>query len=58
LNGPQGSSWPGAAGPVGLLKDSWRQQIQTGPHTITAADSLPDDLREALDHIHRDHGAH
>jgi hypothetical protein len=27
-------------------------QIQAGPHTITAADHLPDDLRQATDHIH------
>lgn len=27
-------------------------QIQAGPHTITAADPLPDDPRQALDHIH------
>jgi hypothetical protein len=27
-------------------------QIQAGPHTITAADPLPDHLRQALDHIH------
>ena len=26
-------------------------QIQAGPHTITAADPLPDDLRQALDQI-------
>jgi len=26
-------------------------QIQAGPHTITAADPLPDDLRQALDAI-------
>jgi hypothetical protein len=33
-------------------------QIQAGNHTITAADPLPDDLRHALDRIHRDPGAH
>ena len=33
-------------------------QIQAGNHTVTAADPLPDDLRQALDHIHRDKGAH
>jgi hypothetical protein len=27
-------------------------QIQTGEHTITAADPLADDLHQALDHIH------
>jgi len=27
-------------------------QIQAGPQTITAADPLPDDLRQALDRIH------
>jgi hypothetical protein len=27
-------------------------QIQAGPHIITAADLLNDDLRQALDHIH------
>lgn len=27
-------------------------EIQAGPHIITAADPLPDDLREALDRIH------
>ena len=26
-------------------------QIQAGPHTITAADPLPDDLRQALEAI-------
>jgi transposase len=26
-------------------------QIQAGPHTITAADSLPDDLRQAIEAI-------
>jgi hypothetical protein len=29
-------------------------QIQAGDHTITAADPLPDDLRDALDRVHRD----
>ncbi|HET7012444.1 MAG TPA: IS1634 family transposase [Streptosporangiaceae bacterium] len=33
-------------------------QIQAGPHTITAADPLPDDLRLALDQIHGQTGAH
>jgi transposase len=28
-------------------------EIQAGPHTITAADPLPDDLREALEAITR-----
>ena len=28
-------------------------QIQAGPHAFTAADPLPDDLREALERIHR-----
>jgi transposase len=27
-------------------------QIQAGEHTITAVGSLPDDLRQALDHLH------
>jgi hypothetical protein len=27
-------------------------QIQAGQHTVTAADPPPDDLRQALDHIH------
>ena len=33
-------------------------QIQAGPHTITAADPLPADLRAALDHIHGRPAAH
>jgi hypothetical protein len=33
-------------------------EIQAGPHTITAADPLPDDLREILRTIHAQHGAH
>ena len=33
-------------------------EIQAGPHIITAADPLPDDLRLALDHIHGRSGAH
>jgi hypothetical protein len=33
-------------------------EIQAGVHTITAADPLPDDLRHALDQIHREAGAH
>jgi hypothetical protein len=33
-------------------------QIQAGPQTITAADPIPDDLRAALDEIHRQPGAH
>ena len=33
-------------------------QIQVGEHTITAADPLPDDLRQALDHIHGRTSAH
>ncbi|MBR7828489.1 hypothetical protein KDK95_19415 [Actinospica sp. MGRD01-02] len=28
-------------------------ETQAGTHTITAADPLPDDLAQALDHIHR-----
>ena len=32
--------------------------IQAGPHTITAADPLPADLRAALDHIHSRSGTH
>ena len=32
--------------------------IQTGAHTITAADPLPDDLRAILDRIHADPGPH
>jgi hypothetical protein len=33
-------------------------EIQAGPHIITAADPLPDDLRLGLDHIHGRSGAH
>jgi Transposase DDE domain len=33
-------------------------QIQAGPHTITAADPRPDDLRQALDQIHGRLSAH
>jgi hypothetical protein len=33
-------------------------EIQAGPHVITAADPLPEDLREALDQIHGRTGAH
>jgi hypothetical protein len=33
-------------------------EIQAGDHTITAADPLPNDLRDALDRIHRSSGAH
>jgi len=33
-------------------------QIQAGPHTITAADPLPDDLRQVIDRIHGQAGAH
>jgi hypothetical protein len=33
-------------------------QIQAGPHTITAADPLPCDIRQAIDHIHGRTGAH
>ena len=33
-------------------------QIQAGPHTITAADPLPADLRTALDQIHGRPAAH
>ncbi|GAA2218139.1 IS1634-like element IS1549 family transposase [Micromonospora olivasterospora] len=33
-------------------------EIQAGAHTITAADPLPDDLRNALDRIHHRQGAH
>jgi hypothetical protein len=33
-------------------------QIQAGSQTITAADPLPDDLRTALEHIHRPPAAH
>jgi hypothetical protein len=32
--------------------------IQLGAHTITAADPLPDDLRDALDRIHTEPTAH
>jgi hypothetical protein len=32
-------------------------EIQAGAHTIIAADPLPSDLREALDHIHGHSGA-
>ncbi len=33
-------------------------QIQAGPHTITAADPIPDDLRQAIDAINDPTGAH
>jgi transposase len=33
-------------------------QIQAGPQMITAADPLPDDLRDALGQIHRRSAAH
>jgi transposase len=33
-------------------------EIQAGDHTITAADPLPADLRDALGHIHHSSGAH
>lgn len=33
-------------------------QIRAGEQTITAADPLPDDLRQVIDTIHRDEGAH
>jgi hypothetical protein len=33
-------------------------EIQAGDHTITAADPLPEELRDALDHIHRSSVAH
>ena len=33
-------------------------EIQAGDHTITAADPLPEDLRDALDRVHRRSGAH
>jgi Transposase DDE domain len=33
-------------------------EIQAGAHTVIAAHPLPDDLRQALDHIHADRGAH
>jgi len=33
-------------------------EIQAGPHVITAADPLPDDLRQALDRIHGRTSAH
>jgi hypothetical protein len=33
-------------------------QIQAGPHTITAADPVPDDLRQALAQIHGRKGTH
>jgi hypothetical protein len=32
--------------------------IQAGAHTITAADPLPEDLRQALDQIHHSPTAH
>jgi len=32
--------------------------IQAGTHTFTAADPLPDDLRDALDRVHHDLSAH
>jgi hypothetical protein len=33
-------------------------EIQAGAHTVTAADPLPADLRDALDHIHGRSDAH
>ena len=33
-------------------------EIQAGGHTITAADPLPDDLRQALDRINDQQGTH
>jgi hypothetical protein len=33
-------------------------QVHADAHTPTAVDLLPDDLRNALDHIHRDAGVH
>jgi hypothetical protein len=33
-------------------------EIQAGDHTITAADPLPGDLRDALDRIHHHPSAH
>ncbi len=33
-------------------------QISAAAHTITAADPLPDDLRQATDHIHGRAGVH
>ena len=33
-------------------------QIQAGPHTITAADPIPNDLRQAIDHLRGRTGAH
>jgi hypothetical protein len=33
-------------------------QIQAGTHVMTAADPLPDDLRDALDRVHHDLSAH
>jgi hypothetical protein len=32
-------------------------RVQAGQHTITAADPIPDDLRQALERIHRYAGA-
>jgi hypothetical protein len=32
--------------------------IQAGNHTITAADPLPDDLREAIQRLHAADGPH
>jgi hypothetical protein len=33
-------------------------QIQAGPHTITAADLLPDDLQQAIETINHTRPAH
>jgi transposase len=33
-------------------------EIQAGPHTITAADPLSEDLRNTLDRVHQDSGTH
>jgi hypothetical protein len=45
-------SWPD------LRSRNCLAEIQAGDHTITAADPLPDDLRGALDRIHRSSYAH
>ena len=50
-----GGSNTAPAGPSGKFVRTARRYrtitIQGGPHTITAADPLPDDLRQALDAI-------
>jgi hypothetical protein len=41
-----------------LARDTLAGKIQAAAHTITAADPLSSDLRDALDRIHGRSGAH